>query len=122
MEQVEQNTPEAPAEERQTQPPFGAIKSRVDVSPSHELGLAHKISIQHEKFVQQKSSNLEDDYAIVCRLGSGVYGDVFKIKHKELGLFRALKVIKRDPTKRYSQREEIEVLKSLDHPNILKIF
>ena len=56
------------------------------------------------------------------RLGSGVYGDVFKIKHKQLGLIRALKVIKKDPSKKYSQKEEIEVLKSLDHPNILKIY
>lgn len=51
-----------------------------------------------------------------------MYGDVFKIRHKTLELVRALKVIKRDLTKKYSQKEEIDVLKSLDHPNILKIY
>lgn len=80
------------------------------------------LSIKNDKFVQQKSNKFEDEYLIIGRLGSGVYGDVFKIKHKLMGLIRALKVIKRDLTKKYSQKEEIDVLKSLDHPNILKIY
>jgi calcium-dependent protein kinase len=65
---------------------------------------------------------LDDEYVVIGRLGSGIYGDVFKIRHKQLGLIRALKVIKKDLSKKHSQKEEIEVLKSLDHPNILKIY
>ena len=44
------------------------------------------LSINNEKFIQQKSDKFEDEYTVVKRLGSGVYGDVFKIRHKILGL------------------------------------
>jgi serine/threonine protein kinase len=47
---------------------------------------------------------LDDEYVVIGRIGSGIYGDVFKIRHKELGLIRALKVIKKDPSKKHSQK------------------
>ena len=58
-------------------------------------------------------------------LGKGSYGEVKKIQHKTTGEFRAMKIIKKDEvSKEYVQSllNEIDNLKQLDHPNIVKIY
>lgn len=57
------------------------------------------------------------------KLGEGAYGSIFKVKHKQLHLIRALKII----SKKYKAdqpipREEINALIKLDHPHIIKIY
>ena len=73
----------------------------------------------------------EDNYTIICKLGSGSYGNVYKVKHKITGKIRAMKIIKNDSIIDNLDNEqiidqnffkEIEVLKELEHPNIVKIF
>lgn len=58
-------------------------------------------------------------------LGKGSYGEVKKIQHKATGEFRAMKIIcKEDVSQQYvdSLLNEIDILKQLDHPNIVKIY
>jgi calcium-dependent protein kinase len=58
-------------------------------------------------------------------LGEGGYGKVYKVKHKLTGQYRAMKIIKcRSSSKNHEKQisKEIEILKSLDHPNILKVY
>ena len=58
-------------------------------------------------------------------LGEGGYGKVYKVKHKLTGQYRAMKIIKcRSSSKNHEKQisNEIEILKSLDHPNILKVY
>ena len=64
----------------------------------------------------------DEHYMVVGKLGEGTFGTVYRVKHRTLHLERALKMIKKRGKKHYSSFEEIEVLKKLDHANILKIY
>ena len=58
-------------------------------------------------------------------LGEGGYGKVYKVKHKLTGQYRAMKIIKCKSSSKDHEKQikkEIEILKSLDHPNILKVY
>ena len=69
--------------------------------------------------------NPKNQYKIVTKLGEGGYGGVWKVKHKKTGLTRAMKripKIRHNQTKITDIINEIETLKQLDHPNIVKLF
>ena len=58
-------------------------------------------------------------------LGEGGYGKVYKVKHKLTGQYRAMKIIKcKSSSKNHEKqiKKEIQILKTLDHPNILKVY
>jgi calcium-dependent protein kinase len=58
-------------------------------------------------------------------LGRGSFGEVKKVQVKSSGEFRAMKIIrKHEVSKDYIQSllNEIEILKQLDHPNIVRIY
>ncbi len=80
------------------------------------------MSIKTENFVICKVGSFDDDYMVVGKIGEGSFGSVYKIYHKTLQTFRALKTIKKNPDSKYSVFEEISILKKLDHSNILKIY
>ena len=68
-----------------------------------------------------------DNYDILKNLGKGSYGSVFKVKHKITGEIRAMKVIKNILPTNSNKIDnkflrEIQVLKELEHPNIIKIY
>ena len=57
-------------------------------------------------------------------LGSGAFGEVWLVRHKNLERDFAMKIIKKRKNKSNEEKEilnEIEILKKLDHPKILKI-
>ncbi len=58
-------------------------------------------------------------------IGKGSYGEVKKLIHKASGDFRAMKIIKKEECSKEfisSLLNEIEILRDLDHPNIVKLF
>ena len=64
-------------------------------------------------------------YKLLNPIGEGVYGKVFKVKHRSTGLIRAAKMIPAHSVKEKAHQEmlvEFSLLKELDHPNILKIY
>ena len=65
-------------------------------------------------------------YEKIKSLGEGSFGEVILVKHKITGEVRAMKVIKKMNTLTESNEEEvfneINILKKMDHPNIIKIF
>ena len=72
--------------------------------------------------VSETNQKIDDIYERVKKLGEGAFGEVWLVKHKLFGKQFALKIIEKGP---YSNDEEIineiEILKQLDHPFILKI-
>ena len=66
---------------------------------------------------------LTEEYEPVGQLGEGGYGQVYLVRHKKMNLLRAMKVIPvKSKTSGEKTDEEIELLRQLDHPNIVKLF
>ncbi len=88
------------------------------------------IKIDTKNFIKRSYSNFYDIYEKKQLLGEGAFGSVYKIIRKHSGnreIIRALKEISKDALNNDSAsqeefRNEIEVLKTLDHPNIMKIY
>jgi calcium-dependent protein kinase len=57
-------------------------------------------------------------------LGKGAFGEVRKAKHNKSGLIRAVKIINKGDLNYHELsviKDEVAILKSLDHPNILRV-
>jgi len=88
------------------------------------------LKISAKNFVIQRTKNIWDVYDKLEFLGEGAFGAVYKVSRKNSGIheiIRALKEISKKALNENMQNEEelkneIEVLKNLDHPNIMKIF
>lgn len=76
-------------------------------------------------FVTQREMTISDLYDIGDKLGAGGFGEVFSCVHKKTGIERAVKKIARssasaEETNNETVIREFNILKELDHPNILK--
>ena len=98
------------------------------------------INIDVNKIISKNFSKLGGEYEINEQIGEGGYGVVYKVKHIKTHLVRAMKRIYRSGRDNENSDEnnentgsvnnddledmnnEIELLKNLDHPNIVKIF
>ena len=80
--------------------------------------------------VQRNDSKVWEAYEKLQFLGEGTFGSVYKVKRKnteQREIIRALKEISKEKmclNEESSEeiRNEISVLKNLDHPNIMKIY
>jgi calcium-dependent protein kinase len=81
--------------------------------------------VQAKVFVSKKTGKIRDHYRIGKLLGSGAFGEVRLCLHKETQTQRAVKVLRKnllDPKEMEMLKNEIAILKDLDHPNIVKMF
>ena len=66
------------------------------------------------------------NYTVIKSLGHGSFGHVFKVVHKVTGNIRSIKVIPKNYSKPGFSNDdiiqEINILKRLDHPHIIKMF
>eukprot|EP00392_Amoebophrya_sp_AT5.2_P019897 g20928.t1 len=63
------------------------------------------------------------DYTFMEKLGEGAYGKVMTVKHQRTGVMRACKSITRtDKDQARLVETEVELMKQLDHPNILRLY
>lgn len=96
-----------------------ARKSRMSIFESD-------IKINGNLYVGKSEGAPTENYSMVKRLGEGSYGVVWKVKHLLTGHDRAMKKInKSTKTKKETEMEimnEIEILRKMDHPHIVKIF
>ena len=76
-----------------------------------------------EKIISKNKLKVTDVYNIEGELGEGGYGKVFLVRHKKMNQLRAMKMISINSKKDGEKTDdEIELLKKLDHPNIVKLF
>jgi calcium-dependent protein kinase len=79
--------------------------------------------IRKESLVGCFFDDIEADYTFTQELGSGAFGKVYEVQHKETKKFYACKRLsKRKIKNKESIIMEINLLKQLDHPNIVKLF
>ena len=89
-----------------------------------EFRKLNKISIDTNLLVSRGNNNPKDNYKRIKILGQGSFGTVFLVKHKIINNYFAMKVIKkisRNEQEEISLMNEINILRKLDHPNIVKI-
>jgi calcium-dependent protein kinase len=88
------------------------------------------IKVDAKNFIVQRTNNVYDVYKKIKFLGKGAFGSVYQVTKKNSGnreIIRALKEISKESMNVNEEnaqevRNEIEVLKTIDHPNIMKIF
>ena len=83
------------------------------------------IQVNQENLVIQEKGNPSKKYKPTKMLGSGSFGSVYEAKNTIFQNTVAMKVIKKDPNNELDEQEirnEIDILKKLSHPNIVKIY
>ena len=83
-----------------------------------------QVAITNDVIVSWNEVNPEKIYIKKKELGSGAFGEVWLVRHKDLDRDFAMKIIKKRKNKSNDERDilnEIEILKKLDHPKILKV-
>ncbi|CAL1134794.1 unnamed protein product [Cladocopium goreaui] len=82
------------------------------------------IRIQRGQFVTRKTRRLEDEYMRESDCGRGCFGECFWVKHKATGFRRVAKRIakKRSQVPKEEVEDEMNILRKLDHPNIVRLF
>ena len=88
--------------------------------------LTFNINLTNNVIVSQSNKKPSDDYKRLNFLGEGSYAAVYCVENRITGSKRAMKVIsKNENCSEEDDKEilnEINILRTLDHPNILKIF
>ena len=86
---------------------------------------SENVNVSNELIVSNSNSNPEKEYQNLGFLGEGTLATVYKVRNIYTEAECAMKVIKRsisyDTEKEKEFYNEINILRSVDHPNILKI-
>ena len=112
------------------------IKNKVnDKNKEKLLSNSNNINLQHltdmsqtikiKAIIPENPRKAEENYKVICKLGKGSFGSVYKVIYIKSSNIRAMKVIKKSSIN-YQDDErvflkEIEILSKTEHPNIIKI-
>lgn len=83
------------------------------------------IKISKGFFVLNKDTKFKDDYDLKETLGEGAFGVVGKCQNKDSKAIRAVKMLNKQKLSKDEVADianEIEIIKELDHPNIVKVY
>ena len=84
-----------------------------------------RIIVHPGSFVLENEHSFHDIYRLSSLLGTGTFGEVRICVHRSSGVKRAVKIIRKDLLTSAHQRasldNEINILKLLDHPNIIRL-
>lgn len=109
----------------------GDVKDTTLKKPSKSQGKYEKISTKDgvtfkpADMVKLQDGKFRDHYSVGPELGKGAFGEVRRCVHKISKQVRAVKIIRKDKLDQAEQKRlfvEIETLKNLDHPNILRVY
>ena len=91
--------------------------------------LSDRIRFDSNIFIQNNQIDPLKLYTKIKQLGKGAFGEVFLVKHNVTGIIRAMKIIDKNSAELKDEElsdeeilNEINILKKIDHPNIMKIF
>ena len=116
------------ANDRKVIEDFDAFKKQFNLRQ-----ILDKLVVKREFFIPSKAKDIHEFYEFERELGEGAYGKVYQARHKKsgnivsddyyAGIIRAIKLIAREKIKRFDRLiNEIHALKTLDHPNVIKLF
>ena len=96
-------------------------------SSTQRIGTVTEFKLTEGILVKQSKGVPEEYYENIRTLGQGAFGLVYLGKHKISGVERAIKNINKDQANLSKEEEktlikEINILKTLDHPNIMKVY
>ncbi|OMJ82684.1 hypothetical protein SteCoe_16555 [Stentor coeruleus] len=108
----------------------GRIMIQEPLSPRHPQVFNDKKDLQFKagNFVQENTESFYDIYTLdKSPIGTGAFAEVWLCTHKRSGEIRAVKVLHKSGISEEDIRirsvfMEVEILKTLDHPNILKVY
>ncbi len=85
------------------------------------------VQISNENFIRTHTDvNFRDMYKCLKRLGAGSFGEVWECEHKVTKVHWAVKILWRDLLRSGNEFEtifkEVDFMKKLNHPNIVKIY
>ena len=89
------------------------------------LAAEMNLQVKQENLIIQEKGNPSKKYKPTKMIGSGSFGSVYEAKNTIFQNIVAMKVIKKDPNNELDEQEirnEIDILKKLSHPNIVKIY
>ena len=81
-----------------------------------------EILIFSEMLVNENKGDVLQYYVPIETIGEGSFGKVFKVKQRSTGHTFAMKLVSKDTQNNKYFLNEINILRKLDHPNILKIY
>lgn len=105
---------------------MGCFPTKKKFHPSY-ISSAAQLRITPELFVLESNQVFANEYQIAKELGHGAFSKVFQCVDKLSGNICAAKMISKKALSQEmmtdtNKLQEIQVLKQLDHPNILKVF
>jgi len=106
------------------------IGSRTTVDEHHQTfpdaPSLKDFNVVYTDFIGERSGKISDYYNLISPpIGKGAYGEVRKAVHKRTNITRAVKVIYKSKTGKEAQERlinEVNILKRLDHPHIMKVY
>ena len=105
---------------------FKKIGQEANKNSPSQFYLSTNINLTNELKIGKSKNNPKEKYVTLQIIGEGNYARVYKVKNKYTNIEYAMKVIKKSSACSTEEENhilnEIEVLKKLDHPSILKIF
>ena len=83
------------------------------------------IKLSCQTIIGENKTDPEQDYKKLKLLGEGFFSTVYEVQNRITDIMRAMKAIKKNSEIKQDEKEiinEINILKTIDHPNIVKIF
>ena len=81
------------------------------------------IKYGRETFIKKAGGKLLESYDVIRQLGKGGFGKVYEVRHKKTGEIRACKHLSKLNINNLEKfKNEIELLRKMDHPNIIKLY
>ena len=83
----------------------------------------YSLKINKKNIIGKTEGLMTDYYEVVKKLGQGTYGKIYSVKNKTTGEIRACKQLSKHMIQDKTQfQTEIEIMITLTHPNILKLY